>query len=49
MASGIFDSALRLGPLAISPHFFLESLAYAAGFARSRRPAFTSRIPMGSA
>jgi prolipoprotein diacylglyceryltransferase len=37
MASGIFDSALRLGPLVISPHFFLESLAYLVGFAIYRR------------
>jgi phosphatidylglycerol---prolipoprotein diacylglyceryl transferase len=37
MASGIFDSALTLGPLTISPHFFLESLAYIAGFALYRR------------
>jgi phosphatidylglycerol---prolipoprotein diacylglyceryl transferase len=37
MASGIFDSALKLGPIAISPHFFLESLAYLAGFALYRR------------
>ena len=37
MASGIFDSVFRLGPLAISPHFFLESFAYLAGFAIYRR------------
>jgi len=37
MASGIFDSAFNLGPLAISPHFFLESLAYLVGFAIYRR------------
>jgi prolipoprotein diacylglyceryltransferase len=37
MPSGIFDSALKLGPLAISPHFFLESLAYIVGFALYRR------------
>jgi prolipoprotein diacylglyceryltransferase len=37
MASGIFDSAFNLGPISISPHFFLESLAYFAGFALYRR------------
>jgi prolipoprotein diacylglyceryltransferase len=37
MASGIFDYALKLGPIAISPHFFLESLAYLVGFALYRR------------
>ena len=37
MASGIFDFALKLGPLDISPHFFLESLAYIVGFALYRR------------
>jgi prolipoprotein diacylglyceryltransferase len=37
MASAIFDFALKLGPFAISPHFFLESLAYMAGFALYQR------------
>ena len=37
MTSGFFDATLKLGPLAISPHFFLESLAYLAGFALYRR------------
>jgi len=37
MASGIFDFALKLGPVDISPHFFLESLAYIVGFAIYRR------------
>jgi phosphatidylglycerol---prolipoprotein diacylglyceryl transferase len=37
MLSGIFDFALPLGPISVSSHFFLESLAYMAGFALYRR------------
>jgi phosphatidylglycerol---prolipoprotein diacylglyceryl transferase len=35
--SGVFDLGLRLGPVVISPHFFLEALAYTAGFAVYQR------------
>lgn len=38
--AGPFDLTVHMGPVAISPHFFLESLAYCVGFAiysRQRR------------
>ncbi len=37
MVSGLFNASVHLGPLAISSHFFLESLAYIVGFSLYRR------------